>query len=319
MSSIKNVLNCKNGIIGMCIGDALGVPNEGISRIELINCPRTEMSKCEKYSLPKGAWSDNSSLAIATMDAIIDSKTIDTEEIANNYFKWFKNGDYSSYGTPYNIKNTILKSMARFEVKLKSAEECGSTLDTDIDNSVLSRMIPVAYYSYYRNFDTEKIYKLVKKVASITHRQEISVMAAFLFTVYYTEILNRKSKDDAYLFIKNINYSNYFSKDTINHFHYILDGHIATYDLEKINSAGTVIDTLEAVLWVFFNTYSLNSAILGAINIGGDTSTMGALVGGIAGAYYSLSDIKSSWEKDLIKYDGLRTICDEYTKACLEE
>ena len=39
----KNLLSCRNGILGFAIGDAMGVPNEWLTREELMENPVTEM------------------------------------------------------------------------------------------------------------------------------------------------------------------------------------------------------------------------------------------------------------------------------------
>ena len=66
-------------------------------------------------------------------------------------------------------------------------------------------------------------------------------------------------------------------------------GNINKYSLDEIKSTGFIIDTLEATLWVLLNTTSYNQAIIGAINLGNDTDTIGACTGGLAGIYYGIT------------------------------
>ena len=62
-----------------------------------------------------------------------------------------------------------------------------------------------------------------------------------------------------------------------------------------IRSTGYVIDTLEAALWAVNETETFRSALLLAVNLGGDADTIGAVTGQFAGARYGLSGIPKDW------------------------
>ena len=53
-----------SGLMGVCVGDALGVPVEFTSRIERIKSPVTSMQGYGTWDVPPGTWSDDSSLYI---------------------------------------------------------------------------------------------------------------------------------------------------------------------------------------------------------------------------------------------------------------
>ena len=53
--------------MGLVIGDALGVPVEFVSRDELKDNPITDMIGDGTHNQPAGTWSDDSSMAVATM------------------------------------------------------------------------------------------------------------------------------------------------------------------------------------------------------------------------------------------------------------
>ena len=113
-----------------------------------------------------------------------------------------------------------------------------------------------------------------------------------------------------------MDYFQYFLEETIQKYARILKGHIGTLHLEEIHSSGYVVHTLEAVLWTLFHTYNFNSAIIGAINLGDDTDTIGACVGGLAGILYTLKEVNPHWEKDLIKYESIKEMCVKFDEAC---
>lgn len=70
------MIDSKPGIIGLAIGDAMGVPLEFCMREKLMQNPTTEMLGYGSHDVPKGSWSDNSSMTFATIDAIIKDNCI---------------------------------------------------------------------------------------------------------------------------------------------------------------------------------------------------------------------------------------------------
>ena len=57
-------MKVKDGIIGLVVGDALGVPVEFKDRDYLKKNPVTDMKGYGTYNLPKGSWSDDSSMTL---------------------------------------------------------------------------------------------------------------------------------------------------------------------------------------------------------------------------------------------------------------
>ena len=62
-------------IMGLVIGDALGVPVEFVSRDELKETPVTDMIGYGTHNQPAGTWSDDSSMAVATMEWLGEIET----------------------------------------------------------------------------------------------------------------------------------------------------------------------------------------------------------------------------------------------------
>ncbi len=66
---------------------------------------------------------------------------------------------------------------------------------------------------------------------------------------------------------------------------------------EEINFGGYVMDTLEAAIWVMLHTNSYREAVLAAVNLGRDSDTTAAVVGGLAGLKYGIDDIPLGWQE----------------------
>ena len=108
-------------------------------------------------------------------------------------------------------------------------------------------------------------------------------------------MLNGVDKKYALSYVSKNNYSKYYSKDAINRYSRILNGDIIELSRDDIKSTGYVVDTLEACLWSFLNSEGFEDSVVCAVNLGGDTDTIGAITGSMAGIVYGKKDIPSRW------------------------
>lgn len=59
--------------------------------------------------------------------------------------------------------------------------------------------------------------------------------------------------------------------------------------------------TLDAALWAFFTTDDFRQGALKAVNLGYDADTVGAVYGGVAGAFYGVEDVPTEWMEGLAR------------------
>ena len=302
----------KNGIIGFAIGDALGVPAEFKSRNELERYPIKNMVGYGTYNLPEGTWSDDTSMTLATIHSIIETGTIDTNNIADKFLKWYRHAEYTATNETFDIGRTTLQALAKYELKQDEAVNCGGSDEYDNGNGSLMRILPLAYYIYYKQIkDANKIYELVKDVSSITHAHEVSVLGCYIYVIYTLSLLEGKAKNKAYMTIKEADYS-IFSENALNKYSRILKDDISKFELDEISSSGYVVSTLEAAMWLFLNANDYKTTILKAVNLGDDTDTVAAITGGLLGIYYGIDSIKDNWKQTLKRYDYIVDLCNNF-------
>ena len=308
-------IDSKNGIIGVALGDAMGVPVEFMDRKKLNQNPVQNMRGYGSHNVPEGCWSDDTSMTLATIDAMIEDKDINCETIAKNFVAWYKEAKYTATNKLFDIGTTCLRAIAKYESKEFKAEECGGANEADNGNGSLMRIAPMIYYCYAKKMQEHEIYEVVKRVSSITHAHEISVLGCFIYVLFGISLLKDNTLEMAYQNIKDVNYSNYFSDDAISRYNRILKQNIANISVDDIKSSGFVVDTLEATFWSLLNTDSFDSAILKAINLGNDTDTVGACVGGLAGIYYGIDQMNNEWQQKLLKYDYIIDMCKKFDEV----
>ena len=303
-----------NGIMGFIIGDALGVPLEFKKRDLFKNNKVTDMISSDRIG-SKGVWSDDSSMVIATMKSIIDNKgKINYESIMDNFILWVSNKDFIATDKAFGIGRATFLALGNYHNKrYEKITDCGMKGFNYNGNGSLMRILPIAYYCYYKKLNDDEIYHLVKDISSLTHSHEISVLGCFIYVLLVIELLSGEEKENAYSNIKKYNYRKYFSLENIKYYDRLLNNDISKLNVDSISSMGFIVDTLEAVIWCFINNNSYDKCVIEAINLGNDSDTIGALVGGLSGIYYG--NLPSKWLDSIVKKDYLLKLSNDYYNA----
>ena len=303
-----------DGVIGHAIGDAMGVPVEFKDREELHYNPVTEMIGHGTYNVPKGFWSDDTSMEIALIDSIINNGKIDYTDIMNNFANWIIKGEYTPNGIVFDKGNTCLEAILNYINKNIDPLECGLNDYYSNGNGSLMRILPVAYYCHYKNLNKKETYELTKNISSLTHRHEISILGCYIYVLYVINLLQEKNKQEAYKQIQKEDYKN-FSKESMDKYNRILKEDITTLNINDIKSSGYIVDSLEAALWGVLSTTTYKDSILKIINLGGDTDTIAAITGSMTGIIYGYDSIPKEWLEVLARREYLEELSNNFEKV----
>lgn len=304
-----------DSIIGHAIGDAMGVPIEFEPRRRLFDHPVTKMIGYGSHDVPAGTWSDDTSMEIATIDSFINKGCFDCKDIMLNFYYWLKENKFTAVGEVFDAGHTCIQSIINFS-KGYELEKCGQNDLYSNGNGSLMRILPIALYSYYKKIKEKEIIELTNNVSSLTHAHEISRLGCYIYVRYVMLLLSGMDKKEAYSELQKINY-NYYSEESQESYKRILKEDISDLSVDKIKSSGYVVDTLEASIWVILNCNSFKEAIIGAINLGDDTDTVGAITGSMAGILYGYENIPEEWLKELKKKEYLIDLASSFEKAII--
>ena len=304
----------KSGLIGLAVGDALGVPVEFESRDFLKQNPVTKMMDLGTHNQPLGTWSDDSSLTFCLAESLCTG--YDLSDMATNFVKWYSQGFWTAHGKVFDIgiaTRTAIHNIGKGHLP----ELCGGFEEKDNGNGSLMRILPLAFYLYNEK-DIAVIYQKVKEVSSITHAHFRSVLACFIYVIYCLEILDGKNKTESYYGMQNIVKAflkeNKFNANEIKLFDRILNNDISKYSENEIHSSGYVLHSLEASLWCVLNSKSYKETVLKAVNLGEDTDTTGAISGGLAGLIYGYEEMPKEWIKVLVRKEDILILCDRLNR-----
>lgn len=298
------------GIMGAVIGDALGVPVEFTPRKNLIENPVDDMREYGTYNQPKGTWSDDSSLILCTIESLISG--FDYEDLGKKFCQWLEDAYWTPHGEVFDIGRTTFSSILAMQ-NGRSALESGRDGEYDNGNGSLMRILPFVFYIY--NMEQEEREEIIVKASSITHSNEISTYACYLYVEYAIGLLEGLSKRQAYSRIQRLKGRGYRKEA----FRRIQNGDISAYRSEDIYSSGYVIHTLEAALWCFINTNSYKECVLKAVNLGDDTDSLACIAGGLAGIFYGYSKIPMEWINTIVRSNDIVKLCDVFVAKLMEK
>ena len=120
-------------------------------------------------------------------------------------------------------------------------------------------------------------------IAQMTHWDTESTEACHLYTNMIYFIINSRS---------------YIGYASLADLEKMLDD--TPYGIQQMNGytpypTGYVVESMKCAVDCFRTRQSFEDAIVKAVNLGGDADTVGAITGGLAGAYYGYSSIPERW------------------------
>lgn len=273
----------RQGLFGFCVGDALGVPVEFSNRNERKEDPVREMRAYGTHRQPAGTWSDDTSLMLCLVDAVNQGYSI--QKTADNFMDFYKNGAFTPYGEVFDIGISTKEAIEKMCVG-ETPARCGGASVGDNGNGSLMRVLPLAFYGL--RMEGPQLISLVEEVSSLTHGHKRSMFACIFYVKFAIRLMAGDSKTDA--LDRTIRFVKQYCAESYavewEHFDRILSKQILELEENSIHSTGYVVDTLEAALWAFLGGKSYREIVLTAVNLGGDTDTVAAIAGGLAGIYY---------------------------------
>lgn len=268
----------RRAFLGAAVGDALGVPYEFIPREKMKEKPCTGMRGGGSHLMPKGTWSDDTSMLLATADGICDG----IGAITKNYMKWLTLGFYAPGHFVFDVGATTRMAIMRSPFTHPS----GLTDERNNGNGSLMRILPAAFYLLdEENEDARR--NLVYDISAITHAHIISKEGCFLYVELARHMLKGESPLESY---RNT------CKSPVEAYKRYSEGNLNELSEDKISSSGYIVDTLEAAVWCLLTTDSYSECVLKAVNLGRDTDTVACVAGGLAGIIY---DVPLKWKMQL--------------------
>ncbi|KAF3177256.1 hypothetical protein TWF225_003051 [Orbilia oligospora] len=341
-SSINLESRIKGAIIGVAVADALGGPVEFKRRGTFPKV--TDLQENLTFGLPAGAWTDDTSMTLCLAKSLIDTKSFSSASQLQNYIAWFHSGYLSSTGHCFDIGNLTRITLSFWSSHVPNkpvsskatndlpSEEVIEELQKELNksharevycgNGSLMRTVPIGLF-YYSSSE-EDIVKYSHLASQLTHPYHTngeacavySILVAYILSTGETSATTTPSKKAVFEKFKTFEFQSKVLKDRFAVYETLED--FGSREEKLISSSGFVVHSLEAALWAFFSTESWEEGALKVVNLGDDADTVGAIYGGLAGAYYGLEAIPETWRERLMQKDVVNEIAEGLWKVIVE-
>ena len=263
------ILDCALGAyLGFACGDALGATLEFMTpkQIQSRYGTHTEMIGGGWLGLAAGQVTDDTQMALALGQAIIDNPVWNLTAVADNFVAWLESD-------PPDIGNTCRRGLLRYrDFGLLQ----GEPRDDDAGNGACMRNLPVVLATLGK---PDEFVAWTLQQSHITHYNPLSDAATLALGCMTQRLISgeniaacREESDRLIKQFEPFRFQPYPGK-----------------------ASAFIVDTVQTVLHHFYSTDSFESCVIATINQGGDADTTGALAGMLAGARYGLANIPGRW------------------------
>ncbi len=290
----------KGCLVGLAIGDALGVHHEFKKRKDVV--PISTYTDDNPYSIPKGYWTDDTSMALCMANSLIEKKEFSATDIMEKFLLWMRKGYMSSTGECFDIGNTTRQAIMEYWRNPMLGPYRGFSDVMSAGNGSIMRLAPIPLF--FNNNMTEAI-SYAESSSRLTHGYKDCIDSCRLLS----ECLYRLINDQP---IFNVFYDSDYRRSIITiqdqlspQVQHIIEGKFFNKTVDEIKSGGGVIETLEAAMWALSTTQSFEEVVLKAVNLGDDADTVGAVTGQLAGAAYGYNAIPKHLIEGLYSAESL--------------
>jgi ADP-ribosylglycohydrolase len=265
-------------LIGLAVGDAVAAATQ--FRRPGSFSPIGDMVGGGPFDLPRGAWSDDTSMALCLAESLLERAGFDARDQVQRYSRWQQEGYLTSTGQCVGITASTARSLAL--AKWRRVVFPGSHDPEQLDPEPLSRVASIALF-YFASPEAT----LVQSAdSSRTTCQAPAVLDACRRLGWaLSNALSGQPKAK-------------------------ILAETATITEAIAQTNNTAASALAAAFWAFSSTSTFRDAVLRAANVGGNSDVVASVCGQLAGAHYGVSAIPQSWRSGLMHKDLIEGYAD---------
>jgi ADP-ribosyl-[dinitrogen reductase] hydrolase len=279
-------------LLGLACGDALGEPIEGWS-FDRIAVEHGTLTEFVHGRVPPGGLTDDTEQALRVARSLVECDGFDPDDASRRFVEWFEGGAVGIGG----LTRRVLRRIADGDDWERASRESweNSPEGRNAGNGSVMRCSPIAV-AHAHDFD-----KLTTASRTATKLNRCDPRC-----VYGCELLNRtiagylrgdpQPLEDALSALP---------EGAPNELITAVEPVPNEIDPEMLSPTGYVVDTLQAATYHALTADDAESAIVNAVNGGGDADTIGAVAGAIAGARFGASNLPDRWVDELDRGDEL--------------
>jgi len=313
-------------LLGLALGDALGVPVEFIGREARRRDPVAGLRGYGSHQQPPGTWSDDSSLTFCLAETLARPGGLaaapDLVDFGRRAINWLDNGYWTAHGEIFDVGNATRAAIQSLRQGIPPSQ-AGPRSELDNGNGALMRLLPLVFHQTWQaeNLDLSAAWALTEVVASVTHGHPRSTLGCWLYLLVARGLTRGLIPAAAYEQMQTLANQWLHAKARGPVFYEwpkygdVLDGTLPNRPEPEIKSSGYVVHTLEAALWCLLTHDTYAATVLAAVNLGDDTDTTGAVAGGLAGLAYGEAGIPAEWLAGLARRADIEDLAQRLAAA----
>ena len=287
-------------LLGLACGDALGRPVEfrSADRIAAEHGRLDEMVGHGTWNQPAGTITDDTDQALCIARSLVEQQAFDPADIADRFVAWYDSG-------PFDIGGMTRRSLRRLK--------CGDTWDEagqqvwadsyegqNAGNGSVMRCPPLAI-PYATDWD--RLAAVSRQSSQITHADPRCTGGCAILNLTVAGLLEEAETplQDAL---------EYVGSDAPDELVTALRPLARGDSPGTLETSGYVVHSLQTALYDGLGEDSAEEAIVTAVNRGGDTDTIGAIAGAVAGARFGASELPDRWLNAIGETDELEMVAE---------
>jgi ADP-ribosyl-[dinitrogen reductase] hydrolase len=285
----------EGGLLGLLIGDALGVPYEfhgpeqlpGREQIELEPPPGFRRAH---LGVPPGTWSDDGAQALCLLASLLDRGRLDLPDFGERLVAWLRDGYLAVDGRVFDVGIQTHAALAKLAAGV-APEQAGPSGERDNGNGALMRVLPLALW--HRGSD-EALLDDAMRSSLPTHGHLRSQLCCAVYCLWARRVLDGFELQAAWA--QAVAVIERFARE-----HPDSDIELDALDLRREpngQGSGYVVDCLHSAR-LALQEGSFEAVVKAAVAIGNDTDTTAAVAGGIAGIHFGVEAIPTRWRSGL--------------------
>ncbi|MBB6600288.1 ADP-ribosylglycohydrolase family protein [Luteimonas sp. MC1825] len=293
-------------LVGLLVGDALGVPYEfhppqALPPVELIEFDPPVGFRRAHARIAPGSWSDDGAQALVLAYSLFECGGLDLDHFAEGLLRWRDEGYCAVDGDVFDIGIQTSRALDRLGAGVPP-ESAGPAGERDNGNGSLMRVLPIALW---HTGPDDELCRLAMRQSLPTHGHARSQIACALYCLWVRRTLADLDDawDEAVATLRGLAALLAMPPPEVE---LVLDPVHGT----RCNGTGYVVDSLWSARAAVIGTDDFESCVRRAVAFGNDTDTTAAIAGGVAGARYGFAGIPRRWWRGLRGRDDLGVFLD---------
>lgn len=282
---------CHGALVGLAVGDALGLPAESLPRwLVRLRYPSGPAMRrgIVRFIRRPGDVSDDTQLAICVARSIDDAGIYHHDRFLDELREWYR----------FRVAAGRACSTAARGLRASNGGESGVPSE---GNGAAIRIAPLALAHACDETDASLITD-VERNARVTHTTELAVAGAVFVALLVCEALRAPGgslgRDHLLQLLPRLSVKSGFPIECA--LQAARSGRPLAEQLRQVGTSGHVVQSVNAVVVVLLDCGLDFAAAMNAIFFaGGDTDSIGAMVGAVIGAQVGISGIPAAWAEQV--------------------